>query len=79
MAPKRNHVSSSRATRKLNHIEEWVESVSDVMALNQLVVHGVMPDRATTRWRPVASESFPTPHGDELVVLKITSITDLVF
>jgi hypothetical protein len=56
-----------------------VESVSDVMALNQLVVHGVMPDRATTRWRPVASESFPTPHGDELVVLKITSITELVF
>jgi hypothetical protein len=37
MAPKRSHGGSSRATRELNRAEEWVESVSNEAALNQLV------------------------------------------
>jgi hypothetical protein len=69
MEPKRNHVGSSRATRKLNRTEEWVESISDEAALNQLVAHGMLPDRATTGWL-AAGESFPTPCGDELVVFE---------
>jgi len=35
-----------------------------------LVVHGVLPDRVTGGWRPARGESFPTPHGDELVVFE---------
>ena len=56
--------------RELNRAEEWVESVSNEAALNQLVVDGVLPDRATMGWRPTAGESFPTSHGDELVVFE---------
>ena len=56
--------------RELNRAEEWVESVSNEAALNQLVVDGVLPDRATMGWRPAAGESFPTSHGDELVVFE---------
>ena len=52
----------------MNHDKEWVRSVSDETALNNLVVHGVLPDRATVGWRPVADENFPTPHSDKLVV-----------
>jgi hypothetical protein len=68
MEPKRSHSGSSRATRELNRAEEWVESVGDEAALNRLVVHGVLPDRATVGWHLAAGESFPTPAGDELVV-----------
>ena len=70
MVKKRNHGGSSRAARELNRSEEWVESVSNEAALNQLVVDGVLPDRATMGWRPAAGESFPTSHGDELVVFE---------
>ena len=70
MAPKRSHGGSSRGSRELNRAEEWVVSVSNEAALNQLVVDGVLPDRATMGWRPTAGESFPTSHGDELVVFE---------
>jgi hypothetical protein len=70
MAAKKSHGGSSRATRGLNRPEEWVESVSDEAALNRLMVHGVLPNRAIAAWRPVAGESFPTPFGDELVVFE---------
>jgi hypothetical protein len=70
MAPKRSHGGSSRATRELNRAEEWVESVSNEAALNQLVMNDVLPNRAMTGWRPTCSESFPTPLGDELVVFE---------
>jgi hypothetical protein len=69
MAANKSHGGSSRATRELN-CAEWVESVSDEVALNRLVVHGVLPNRATTAWHLAASESFPTPSGDELVVFE---------
>ena len=45
MAPKRSHNSSSRASRELNRAEEWVSSVNNEAALNQLVVDGMLPDR----------------------------------
>jgi hypothetical protein len=70
MAPKKSHSGSSRATRELNRAEEWVESVSDEAVLNRLVVHGMLPNRATATWRPTADESFPTTSGDELVVFE---------
>ena len=38
--------------------------------LNRLVEAGVLPDRATARWRPAFGEPFRTPHTDEVVVFK---------
>ena len=32
---------------ELNRVEEWMESISNEAALNQLVVDGVLPDRVT--------------------------------
>jgi hypothetical protein len=45
-------------------------SISNEGALNSLVVHDVLPDRATVWWRPAASEEFLTPHNNELVVFE---------
>ena len=70
MVPKRNHSSSSRASCELNRSKEWVSSISNEAALNQLVVDGVLPDRVTTGWRPARGESFPTPRDDELVLFE---------
>jgi len=50
--------------------EEWVRSTSSEEVLNNLVVDGVHPDRASGGWHPAVGESFPTPHTDELVVFK---------
>ena len=61
MAPKRNHNSSSRALRELNRAEEWVSSVNNEAALNQLVVDGMLPNRVMVGWSPARGESFPTP------------------
>ena len=47
-----------------------MESVNNEAALNQLVVHGVLPDRVMGGWHPARVESFPTPRGDELVVFE---------
>ena len=47
-----------------------MESVSNKAALNQLVVHSVLPDRVMGGWRLAHGESFPTPRGDELVVFE---------
>ena len=30
----------------------------------------MLPDRVMIEWRPARGESFPTPHGDELVVFE---------
>ena len=60
----------SRASRELNSAEEWVSSMSNEAALNQLVVDGVLPDRVMAGWHPAHGESFPTPCGDELVVFE---------
>ena len=70
MSPKRNHGGSSRASRELNRAEEWVESVSNEAMLNQLVVHGVLPDRVTAGWCPAHDERFPTSRGNKLVVFE---------
>ena len=70
MAPKRSHSSLSRVSRDLNCVEEWVISVSNKAALNQLVVDGVLLDRAMVGWHPAHDESFPTPRSDELVVFE---------
>jgi hypothetical protein len=45
-------------------------SISNEGALNSLVVHDVLPDRATVGWLPAASEEFLTPHNNELVVFE---------
>ena len=63
MASKRSHDNLSRASRELNHAEEWVMSVSNEAVLNRLVVDDVLPDRVTAGWRPARGESFPTPRG----------------
>ena len=75
MAPKRNHSGSRRAPREVNHVEEWVQSVSDERALNNLVVLEI-PDRATVGWRLAVGENFPTPILMNLLLLKITSSVD---
>ena len=70
MVSKRNHDSSSRASRELNHAEEWEGSISNEAALNRLVEDGVLPDRVMAGWHLAHGESFPTPRGDELVVFE---------
>jgi hypothetical protein len=70
MAPKRSHGGSKKAAREINRDEEWVRSVIDETTLNILVVHGVLLDGATVGCRLAASEDFPTPRSEELVVFK---------
>ena len=70
MAPKRNRDGSSRASRELNRAEEWVGSISNEATLNRLGEDGMLPDRVMARWRSARDESYPTPHGDELVVFE---------
>ena len=70
MAPKRNRSSSRRASREVNYAEEWVQSISDERALNNLVVLRILPDRAAAGWHPAVGENFLTPHSDELVVFE---------
>ena len=38
-----------------------MSSVSNEVALNQLVVDGMLPDRVMTGWHAASGESFPTP------------------
>ena len=45
-----------------------MSSISDEVALNQLVVDEMLLDRVMAGWRSTRGESFPTPRGDELVV-----------
>ena len=47
-----------------------MESVRDEATLNRLMVHGVLPDRATAGWRTTSSESFLTLAINELVMLE---------
>ena len=70
MVPKRNRGGSSRASRELNRVEEWVGSVSNEAVLNRLVEDDVLPNRVMAGWRPACGESFLTPRGDELVVFE---------
>lgn len=70
MALKRGRADSKKAAHGFNHAEEWVRSISDEAVFNALVVHGVLPNRMTTGWRPAFGEEFPTPRTDELVVFK---------
>ena len=44
--------------------------VSNEAALNRFIEDGVLPDRVMSGWRPARSDSFSTPHGDELVVFE---------
>jgi len=70
MAPKRNRGGSKKAARETSRDEEWVRSTSSEAVLNNLVVHGILLDMATAGWRLAASEDFPTPHTNKLVVFK---------
>jgi hypothetical protein len=70
MVPKRGHGGSKKVAHGFNCAEEWVRSISNEVALNALVVHGVLPDRTTAGWRPAFDEEFPMAHTDELVVFK---------
>ena len=79
MMSKRNRSSSSRASRELNRAKEWVSSISNEAALNQLVVAGVLPDTVMAGWRPTHGESFHTPVVMNWSCLKIISIMDLAF
>ena len=54
----------------MNHEAEWTRSISDEVALNALVVDGVLPDRVTVGWRPSFGEEFPTPRTDELFIFE---------
>ena len=47
-----------------------MESISNEAALNQLVVHSMLPDRVMASWHPAHGESFPPPRGEELVVFE---------
>ena len=70
MAPKRSRGGSSRGSRELNRVEEWVVSVSNEAALNRLVEDGVLPNRVMAGWHLAHGESFSSPRGNELVVFE---------
>ena len=75
MAPKRGAANPKKASPKKasvrsSHDEEWVLSCSGEAELNRLVEAGILPDRATTGWRPTLGESFPTTHTYEVVVFE---------
>jgi hypothetical protein len=70
MTPKKTRAGSKKTTRGTSHDEEWVPSISNEATLNSFVVHDVLLDRATGGWRPAASEPFPMPHTDKLVVFE---------
>ena len=70
MALKRNCDGSKKVAQEVSHFEGWVWSISNEVVLNNLVVHGVLPDRATVGWRPAAGEDFPIPHTNELVMFE---------
>ena len=44
--------------------------ISNEAVLNRFVEDGMLPHRVTVGWRPACGDSFPTPHGDELVVFE---------
>jgi hypothetical protein len=50
--------------------EEHVTSTTWWNGWSHLVVNDVLPDRETVGWRLAASEGFPTPGSDELVVFE---------
>ena len=56
-----------------------MSSINNEVALNQLVVDDVLPDRVMTGWCPARGESFPTPTVMNWSCLKIISIVDLAF
>ena len=58
------------AVRGVNHDEEWVRSINNEVALNALLMDGVLPDRTTAGWRPTFGKEFLTPSTDELVVFE---------
>jgi hypothetical protein len=70
MVLKRSCAGSKKVAREINRDEEWVRSTSDEEALNWLVVHSVLPNRATAGWHLAADEEFLTPHTNELVVFE---------
>ena len=75
MAPKKGAAKSKKTSPKkvstgARHDEEWVPLRTGEVELNRLVEARVLPNRATTGWRPALGESFLTPHTDEAVVFK---------
>jgi len=75
MAPKKGAAKSKKTSPKKTSDgarcdEEWVPSRTGETELNRLVEVGILPDHATTGWRPALDESFPTPHTDEVVVFE---------
>ena len=69
-AAKPKKTSPKKASAGVYRDEEWVPSRTGEAELNRLVEAGVLPDRATARWRPALSESFPMRHTDEAVVFE---------
>jgi hypothetical protein len=70
MVPRKSHAGLKKAAHGTNHDEEWVPSISSETALNSLVEHGVLPDKAIGAWRSTVGEPFPMLHTDELVVFE---------
>jgi len=75
MVPKKGVAKSKKISPKKASVgakrdEEWVSSRTGEAKLNRLVEAGILPDRATARWRPALGESFPMPHTDKAVVFE---------
>ena len=70
MASKRNHSGLRQTPHEINHAEEWVQSVCDERAHNNLEVLEILPDSVIAGWRLAVGENFPMPHSNELVVFE---------
>jgi hypothetical protein len=68
MVPKRGHGGAEKGPRERNRVDEWLASVCDEAAINELVFNGVLPDREVAGWWPAHGEAFLTPNSNELVV-----------
>jgi hypothetical protein len=65
MAPSKKRIRMGNARSK-----EWVKSTYSEDALNAMVFDGVLPDQATTQWRPAAGECYPNPRAREIIIFE---------
>lgn len=73
MVPKEASFAARKTNLQIRRDEEWVSSTIAEADLEYLVQAGLLPDRATTGWRPAVDEPYPMPNTNELVNFEVFS------
>jgi hypothetical protein len=58
----------SKKTKIIMARKEWTRSTSGRKDLEEMVMEGNLPNKATTRQRPTTGEQYPDPRDGELVI-----------